>query len=151
VTDFQMQHQSGISFDWVVVRDARFTDHPSETRNEPLQGLGAEVNIGTKMAADGRSCRVSIKLSLSPPDTRPDAFQALSATVEGQFSIQGEQQSVGFDEFSKRQAPAILMPFVREAIASATVKSRFGAVLLPPINVVALAEAMQRTPQVQQG
>lgn len=151
MTEIQGQPLAGISFDWVVVRDLRVTDNPQETRTEPLQGLGAEINIDTRLNADGRSCRVSVKLTLSPPTGREHAFQGMSATVEGQFSVQGGSQTVPIEEFSKKQAPAILMPFVREAIASATAKTRFGAVLLPPINVVALAEAAQRAPQVYQG
>ena len=48
------------------------------------------------------------------------------------------------DEFANKQAPAILMPFLREAISTATAKSRFGQLLLPPLNVVAITEEIVR-------
>jgi preprotein translocase subunit SecB len=66
------------------------------------------------------------------------------AQVEGLFSIpEGGHASVELGTFAETQATAILMPFVREALASATVKSRFGPLLLPPINVAALVAEMK--------
>jgi preprotein translocase subunit SecB len=152
MTDLQERHLSGISFDWVVVRELRFVDNPDDTGPQPLEGMNAAINVETKLTEDSRSCRVVLKLSLTPPPNRRDAFQAMSVSVEGQFSLQeGGASTVPIEEFSRKQAPAILMPFVREAVASATSKSRFGQVLIPPINVVALVEEMQKAPQSQQG
>lgn len=143
MTKVAPEHLSGIAFDWVVVRELRFVDNPTGGEFGPLQNLSVTVTINSKVANDGRSCRSTVKVKLDPPEDHPEAFQVVMATVEGSFSLHGEA-SVDLPTFSRQQAPAILMPFVREAIATATGKSRFGQMLLPPINVAALAEAMEK-------
>ncbi|MCH8254505.1 MAG: protein-export chaperone SecB [Gemmatimonadetes bacterium] len=52
--------------------------------------------------------------------------------------------------FVKHQAPAILMPYLRQAISAGTALSRFGQLLIPPINVVAVLEDMEKAETQQQ-
>lgn len=144
MTRLESAHLSGLQFDWVITRDLRFIDNRSETRSGgPLANLVADVQVESQVDATKRSCRVLVRVTLAPPDTDLTLFQTIVAAVEGQFTEVSPKPSVDLAVFAKRQAPAIIMPFVREAIASATAKSRFGQVLLPPINVVALTEALE--------
>lgn len=143
MTKLTPEHLSGIAFDWVVVRELRFVDNPAGAGFGTLQNLSVTVTLNSKVSNDGRSCRTTLRVKLDPPEDNPEAFQAVMATVEGSFSVHGEA-TVDLPTFSRQQAPAILMPFVREAIATATAKSRFGQMLLPPINVAALTEEMEK-------
>jgi preprotein translocase subunit SecB len=145
----QQRHFSGINFDWVVVRELRFADNlQAEEFSVALADLGADVQVESKMNDARTVCRTTVRLSLSPPASHPDRFQVIAAAVEGQFSVaEGAKPSVNLDAFANRQAPAILMPFVREAIADATSKSRFGQVLIPPINVIALMDEIEKARQ----
>ena len=47
---------------------------------------------------------------------------------------------LSIEEFSNINAPAIIFPFIREHIASISVKAGLNPILLPPINFVSLAE-----------
>lgn len=139
-------HLSGIRFDWVITRELRFIDNLAETRTPvtPLANLVADVQVSAQVDAAKRSCRTTVRVTLGPPEAEPSLFQAIAVAIEGQFTEVSSTPSVDIAAFANQQAPAIIMPFVREAIASATSKSRFGQVLLPPINVVALMEARNR-------
>ena len=145
MSDLQEKHQAGISFDWVVVRELRFADNPTATGFGPFANAVANLNVQTTVDQPKRSCRVVMRLTLAPPVEQPDLFQSISATIEGQFSTAADHPTVDIESFAKRQASAILMPFLREAIASLTAKSRFGQVLIPPLNVVAIVEEMERS------
>lgn len=143
---------SGISFDWVIVRDLRFSDNLDQVAvGVPLSEMAADVRVETKVDDARRSCRTLVRVTLTPSQKQQDQLQVVAAAVEGQFTATGSATTVEMSEFAKRQAPAIIMPFVREAIASATAKSRFGQVLLPPINVIALMEAGEREQLAAQG
>jgi preprotein translocase subunit SecB len=51
-----------------------------------------------------------------------------------------EDSSLSVEDFSKINAPAILFPFVREHLASVSMKAGISPILLPPVNFVKLAE-----------
>ncbi len=53
----------------------------------------------------------------------------------GQFQEDAEEPNIALlKEFSKKDAPAVLFPYVREYISSLTAKSGISPILLPPIN-----------------
>ena len=142
----QDAHYTGFNFDWMVLRELRFADNMAEApTGEALRDLEVNVQVQSRLDSTHGVCRTTIRVSLSPPSARPDQFQAISVLVEGQFSVPaGATPSVPLEAFAKRQAAAILMPFARDAIAGLTRGSRFGQVLLPPINVIALIEAIEK-------
>lgn len=140
----EKKHYSGINFDWVIVRELRFADNPmAHDFGKPLRDLVADVQVQSGVDESGQSCRTTVRLTLAPSPETPERFQAIAAAIEGQFTIpEGSQPTVKLAEFAQRQAPAILMPFLRQAVATATAQSRFGPVLVPPINVIALMAEM---------
>lgn len=140
----EQHHLSGINFDWVIVREIRFVDNPQYTSRPKLRDLRADISVDTHVADDKSWCGVLLRLTLHPPAEQPDTFQVLAVVLEARFSLASETPTVDLTQFSKVQAPAILMPFVREEIAAATAKSRFGQLLLPPLNVVALMQESDR-------
>lgn len=146
MSTLEPRHLAGLTFDWLVVRELRFVDDPAEANSRSLSQMEAELDIKTALSPEGRSCRCMVRVTLRPPTGGPGIpFQILTAAVEGQFSVaEGQTPTVNLEGFAKLQAPAILMPFVREAIAMLTRGSRFGSVLLPPINVVAVVEEMEK-------
>ena len=51
-----------------------------------------------------------------------------------------ENPALPIETFGKINAPAILFPFIRENLASVSMKAGINAILLPPINFVKLSE-----------
>ena len=143
MTTVQEQHLSGITFDWVRVRELRFVDNPESSEMAELTDLEISLTVEAKVGTDGSWCRTLLRVKVSPPTDQPEAFQTLMAAVEGSFSAHGEAV-VEMESFSRLQGPAIVMPFVREAIARITTGSRFNQILLPPLNVAAIVEEMER-------
>jgi len=73
----------------------------------------------------------------------------LSFILHGRF-LATEKPSMSLEEFAKHQAPAHLVPYVRELIASLTTRSVLPTFNLGPVNVVALIETGKATFEVSQ-
>lgn len=63
--------------------------------------------------------------------------ETLSAevTMKGLFERKGET-ALGFENFGQVNGPAIVFPFVREQLATLTMKANLPPILLQPINFV---------------
>lgn len=64
---------------------------------------------------------------------------ALDCEITSSFEKIGTP-SVTEEEFARINAPSIMFPFVREHLASLSLKAGFNAILLPPFNFSALAK-----------
>lgn len=146
MTKVRKRYYSGIRFDWMFVRELRFADNPSSYEHERLETLQADLHLDSDVSEDGRKARVRLGLTVRPTPGQKALFQALSAKIEAGFSVPEENEpSVSMDEFVRLQAPAILLPFVRQEIALATSQSRLGQVLLAPINLTKVTEEIRKS------
>jgi len=64
-------------------------------------------------------------------------------TMSGQFEKYGDI-GISPDEFGKINGPAIIFPFIREQLASLTLKAGIGPILLPSVNFVRLAQEKKK-------
>ncbi|GAB4130821.1 MAG: hypothetical protein OHK0045_17840 [Raineya sp.] len=55
-----------------------------------------------------------------------------------------ENPHIPIEDFAKINAPAIIFPFVREHLASVSMKAGINAILLPPINFVKMSEKTKK-------
>jgi len=60
--------------------------------------------------------------------------------VTGIFSTIKGQENLSLEKFAKVNAPALLLPFIREIISNITSRTPLPYLLLPPINVFALTK-----------
>lgn len=143
MNEIRQDHYSGINFDWVVVRELRFIDNPEALGPDRPKDMRAELEVEASVHSNGAACTTALRLILRPPSEDPEQFEIISATVEGHFSATDGEPAVPMDVFSETQAPAILMPFLRQQIALVTSHSRFGQILVPPLNVGAIMRERQ--------
>lgn len=80
---------------------------------------------------------VQIRLSMEPVKSRP--YKANVVTV-GRFRQTDENPSVSVEDFVALQAPAVILPYARQCLASLTAGTPFGAFHLPLINTSELME-----------
>ena len=137
---------SGVRMDWVYVRELFFKD-PEPSEGKPtLPEATATISLEHAIAADAQSCTNRLTIELSIPGKTTNPF--VRAVVEARFSKASEKSVVDISQFASLQGPVIVMPFLRDAVATATGKSRFGQILLAPINVQSLtAQAAATAPQ----
>ena len=86
-----------------------------------------------------RRFEVILHLELGASRKRLDGVKLTAIAV---FSGSEETPSANLTDFVRLQGPAILLPFMREAISSLTARGPYGVFYLPAINVVHLMRDM---------
>ena len=95
------------------------------------------VNIDVTHGINGNDIRCSVELKYS------SSYEGV-VEVSSRILMQGVFKRVGNPElsietFTKSNAPAIIFPFLREHLASQTLKALLRPVVLPPVNIKALS------------
>ncbi|HET7586444.1 MAG TPA: protein-export chaperone SecB [Gemmatimonadaceae bacterium] len=129
--------EPGIVFRSVYVERIRFDDLPDGvTRPDDFQYL---IGIQRTHLEHPDAAEVTVRLRITA--TGPDfAKFGVEVGVVGRFEPDPASPNLSLTDFANHQAPALVMPFVRELIANITARSRVGPILLPPINILALAQ-----------
>jgi preprotein translocase subunit SecB len=139
--------QPGVQIDQIVLFEAHFAHGknamslPSTTRIDDLQ-----FQIQTKLAGKAGEKSAILGVRASTPDD-PDASYIVTVEVAMLVSAVPGQENLDPYDYVQQMGPAALYPFVREAVASLTMKGRFGPLWLKPYNFVAAATAQAETHQ----
>ncbi|MCB5260067.1 MAG: protein-export chaperone SecB [Candidatus Cloacimonetes bacterium] len=70
-------------------------------------------------------------------ESKEDIFDS-EITYIGMFSYIEGSENMSMEDFLANNAPALLMPYIRESLSSLSAKAGLPVVYLPPINIVAL-------------
>lgn len=76
---------------------------------------------------------VMLRVELAPTADRPELVKA---AVIGRFERVGQPARPTFVSFIMQNAPAMLSPYLREAVSALTMRGLFGPNILPPMNVI---------------
>jgi preprotein translocase subunit SecB len=125
----------------IVVDRIRFDD--LEVGTPPLRNLQFDVSLSRKIWQSPPSLDVTIGIRIASRE--PSGKFALEVSMTGRFEAIEQTPNLSLQEFASVNGPAIVMPFVREVVANITARSRNGIILLPAMNVLALA---QRQPEI---
>jgi Preprotein translocase subunit SecB len=84
-----------------------------------------------------REFQVYFALNLRGNQSVPEEVRVAAV---GEFSLSTEPPSVPLSQFVHGHAPAILFPYVRQAVAQLTSAGPHGTFQMPPVNVMRLME-----------
>jgi preprotein translocase subunit SecB len=106
--------------------------------DEALEGVESTVNLKWDWrAVQGRIFEVLLGVRTGPTKVLPHKAEAVLVAT---FEVQGSTTTVTLEDFVRRNAIALLFPYVREAISSVSRRGPLSAIELPPLNVAAIAE-----------
>lgn len=111
------------------VREAEI-DFASEIKNN--------IDLDIQHSVVGSDVIISLKVNLSGKVKRKRLFQ-VSTTYIGTFEI-GDENILPVEKFVEANGPAIMYPFVREHIATTSLKAGLQPILLPPVNFIKLSQ-----------
>ncbi len=97
------------------------------------------VQIETSLSKNNEILSVYLTLKFDLTIDEKEVIKSKIAMV-GIFECT-ENPELPEDTFGKINAPAIIFPFVREHLASMSLKAGIEPIILPPVNFVQLAEA----------
>jgi len=139
--------QPGIKFTGVHLLSLEFK---IKGKPESMIPTGLTFETKAELSEDGKALDLYMITDLfgdiEEPEKPPIDFNfVLHAGFEA-----AEQENLSLAEFARRQAPAHLIPYVRELIANITTRSVLPTLNLGPINVISMIESGQATFELQQ-
>lgn len=129
------QHQPGIMVKAIYQHKCSFERRPGH-RGALTSNFA--FKYGFRILEDG--CGLA-ELTLSANGISKDSTEAVydsEITYIGIFSGIEGSENMSLEDFLANNAPALLMPYIRESLSTLSAKAGLPVVYLPPINIVAL-------------
>lgn len=104
--------------------------------------LNSEVDIETEDQVEENHMTVLVTITFSAGSNGKKGIDA-SITMLGIFE-QPEDSNTQITGFGRINGPAIIFPFIREHLATVSMKSGISPILLPPINFVKHSEEKKK-------
>jgi preprotein translocase subunit SecB len=135
--------QPGITFLAVFVTKVNFDCFP----NREPGTLITKLNVINNFVKDTPRLESNLSVEISTSGDFEKTSVKLEVNILGIFEEQ-KDSAISLKSFSEIQAPALLFPYLREAITSITARSPMGPLILPPTNVLALIKEGQASIKV---
>lgn len=127
------QKAPGIKIDAIILAELSFHRDPMLP-----QILEFEFVITAETSINEDKSRLQLSLTVDTKEKNSGSITARCRTI-GLFSVDNEHKNMPLEEFAKANAPALMLPFCREVLASTSIKSGIPAILMPPMNMTILS------------
>lgn len=95
-----------------------------------------DVDININHSVKGNDVIISVVVDLAAKHKRRNVFKFTTRYI-GVFEI-GNEDVLPVEKFAEANGPAIIYPFIREHIATTSLKAGMKPILLPPVNFIRL-------------
>ncbi len=138
------QHkQPGIAFQGVDLVDVTFKIERAPTEGAIRTGMVLDVESYLSEEDTILDTFLLVDVFGSLPEDEKPPFD-LRFTLHGRFSAPSGA-NLNLEDFAKDQAPAHLVPYMRELVANLTTRSILPTLNIGPINVIAMMEGSDKT------
>lgn len=128
--------QPGISFDTIFLKDLVFSRTPN------INNVDLDIRFNSKSTINEEKTKLFYELDCAIVD-KNKSFD-LKCCMIGLFSIIEGSENMDLNAFSKNNAPALMLPYIRELVTTTTIRAGLTPVIFPPINIVSLLENNNR-------
>ena len=132
-----ISEQPGIRFERVFLTELNFSVAKKIPEKLSYE-LGIDYNGSLTPKENPDTLFAEIKVNLAEDVSEPPFI--FNFKLVGIFKQIKGKENLSLEEFSKKQAPALLIPYVREIISNITSRTSLPVLIIPPINVFALLE-----------
>jgi len=123
--------QPGISFDDIILKELVFSRKEGFSERPEF-----DVQLGSNVSFSPEEDRLVYEMSCGIKDKND--FFSIRCTMIGLFSVIKGKENMGLKEYSNMSAPATIFPYIRETIASTTIRAGIPPVVIPPVNLTAI-------------
>lgn len=122
--------QPGINFNTVFLKEIQFHREPDINSNQ----LNIDFNSNISFSDDKQQLVYELGCNVSDKN---NVF-SLHCSMIGIFSVMESSQNMELEKFAEYNAPAIMMPYIRELVTTTTVRAGLNPVTFPPINILSI-------------
>lgn len=125
-----------------IVIDSIFFERNGDFVAAKDEGTKFEYEIGVKANFDEESRILSVTVNTKTPSKNdsPNYPFYFNVAVLGSFQFSEDTQEKIIQQYQDVNCPAIIFPYLREAIADITRRAGFPPLHLPPVNFIELAK-----------
>jgi len=125
--------QPGINFENIILKDMHFERKPNFIEKPEI-----DVQFTAASATNEEKTFMNLEITTKLTDKK-ESF-ALDFTLVGSFSIMQNDANMPLEQFAQTNAPALMIPYIRETISNITMRSGLKPVIIPPINVASMVQ-----------
>jgi len=130
-----MEGNTQFNLENIILIESRFKRNPDITSEDNLK-LKVDFVVNHEVKENKLGVELKVELNAVKGSEKTVKVTALVKML-GIFKF-SEIPEYGLEQFSEINAAAIIFPFVREHLASVSIKAGIPPVLLPPVNFVEL-------------
>jgi preprotein translocase subunit SecB len=125
--------QPGISFDGIILKELVFIRREGYP---DARQLNAHWEASASFSQEGDRLVYEMVCEIKGEEE----FFSVRCAMIGFFSVMEGQENMSLKEYSNLSAPAAILPYIREAIASTTTRAGIPPVIIPPVNLSLLIQ-----------
>jgi preprotein translocase subunit SecB len=131
------KEQPGILIGQIYLERAQFSHRDDALNLPPNTAWQPNLKVGFQggVASDENTGFVRITVQTKVEE---QPLYNIDLTMIALLAVDAKHQNLALKDYVRGAAPAMLYPFVREAIAALTWRGRFGPVWLSPFNIAAV-------------
>jgi preprotein translocase subunit SecB len=123
-----------------------FRANPKVNREKPFEkGLSLNISVESSLDENANTIVVNLKVNSPNSDEEPDYPFFYTLVIKGVFHFDADTDKDKLTMFAKINCPAILYPYVREALADLTRRAGYAPLHLPIMNFAKIARESQES------
>ncbi len=130
----------GIKFNQVILKKSIF--ERMEKIVDEHTSMDVNFNINNRINTEKTKLITEFSIAIGNRDNTP---LYMEVSMIGIFSIDKKNRNMDLEAFSKQNAPALILPYIREYVSNTTMRAGFKSpFILPPINIVRLMKEKEK-------
>lgn len=125
--------QPGLKIGQIYLSVAHFEHRADALELPPATKVDAEVELTATSAGTEDERAGMITLAIKTADDK-DPIYRFHVEMTALVGVDPDAPNLSVREYATKHGPAMLFPFLREAVANLTGRGRFGAIWLNPFN-----------------
>lgn len=125
--------EPGILINNIILKELNFSRGPNTS---PSPQLIVNFQINRTIFQDKKMLNLEMVCTLN---NEQEMFN-LKCIMIGIFSQIPGKENMTLEQFSETNAPAIIIPYIREIISSTTLKAGMAPIIIAPINVISMVK-----------
>lgn len=122
--------QPGIWFDNILLKELNFS------RKQEIASYDIDIKFLFTRSFACEKKTINCELSCDVSDKK-DTFHLYCCMI-GMFSYIHGQENLDLERFADTNAPAIILPYIREVVSTTTVQAGLPPIRIPPVNILAI-------------
>lgn len=122
--------QPGINFDNIFLKEMKFKRKP--------KNIGSDINLdfASNISVSDNEEKLYYELICKVSDDKK--VFSLECSMMGVFSAVEGKENMSIKHFAEHNAPALMLPYIRELVTTTTIRAGLRPISFPPINIIAL-------------